>query len=230
MATIDYGEFSNIDCSDIVKGHLTIPKGIKRISSSCFFNASIFNDSSAFTKPVKSIVIPESVTSIGNCAFNYCELTSLIIPKNIKFIEEQAFANNNISIITIKSSEVCIAKSAFANNPIKKINVIINDKKVVLKEKDLLKISNLNPYEPEDGTLDGTLIIELAKLKQILEYSNNAYDKINIDNCAAVLETLEKLEVVGLITKSDISNEFKPKTKKLKRGIRKFSMDFLDLD
>ena len=63
-----------------------------------------------------SIVIPGSVTSIGNFAFEFCySLTDIIIPNSVTSIGIGAFEYcTNLSIVNIGMSVTSIGKSAFA--------------------------------------------------------------------------------------------------------------------
>ena len=53
-------------------------------------------------KGIKSVVIPDSVTSIGAGAFSRCPLTSVTIPDSVTSIGESAFRGcKNLSSLTI---------------------------------------------------------------------------------------------------------------------------------
>jgi hypothetical protein len=54
-----------------------------------------FND-----KPV-SLVIPDTVTSIGDGEFAGKNLTSVVIPPSVKSIGKDAFANNELTSVVI---------------------------------------------------------------------------------------------------------------------------------
>ena len=64
---------------------------------------------------LKSIIIPESVTQIGDCAFWGCEnLTNITIPKSVTQIGDNAFARcENLTSITIPESVTKIGDYAF---------------------------------------------------------------------------------------------------------------------
>ena len=64
---------------------------------------------------VKDLVIPNSVTSIGNCAFYGCSgLTSVTIPNSVESIEEDAFSGcSGLTSVTIGNSVTSIGESAF---------------------------------------------------------------------------------------------------------------------
>ena len=64
---------------------------------------------------VTSIVIPDSVTSIGAYAFRYCTgLTSIVIPNSVTSIGEGAFVNcEGLTSIDIPDSVINIENSAF---------------------------------------------------------------------------------------------------------------------
>ena len=66
-------------------------------------------------KEFKKVVIKDGVTSIGNCAFEYCiGLTSVTIPNSVTSIGIYAFAYcNGLTSITIPNSVTSIGESAF---------------------------------------------------------------------------------------------------------------------
>jgi hypothetical protein len=68
-------------------------------------------------KPSSSFTIPDSVTSIGDCAFLYCtSLTSVTIPDSVTSIGDNAFNNcSGLTSITIPSSVTSIGDNAFNN-------------------------------------------------------------------------------------------------------------------
>ena len=71
-------------------------------------------------KNLSSIIIPSSVTSIGNVAFSYCEnLSNIIIPSSVTSIGTQAFSEcRNLLNITIPASVTTMGSEVFQGNPI----------------------------------------------------------------------------------------------------------------
>ena len=63
-----------------------------------------------------STIIPDSVTSIGECAFSYCtSLTSIVIPDSVTSIEEYAFYEcSSLISIVIPDSVTSIGPSVFS--------------------------------------------------------------------------------------------------------------------
>ena len=110
---------------------VTIPNSVTSIGSGAFNNNQL-PDSEAFiykrnsngsedkTKLVSyggakrnSVVIPSSVTSIGQGAFNSNNLTSVTIPNNVISIGNGAFSYNNLTSVTIPNSVTSIGNYAF---------------------------------------------------------------------------------------------------------------------
>ncbi len=70
-----------------------------------------------YVGPGGDVVIPESITSIGEKAFMNCsELKQITIPRGVTSIEEDAFAHcTNLTSITIPDSVTAIGRAAFWN-------------------------------------------------------------------------------------------------------------------
>ena len=68
-----------------------------------------------YCQNITSIIIPESVTNIGRVAFKSCEnLTSVIIPQGVTQIEESTFSGcSSLSNVTIPKGVTSISNSAF---------------------------------------------------------------------------------------------------------------------
>jgi hypothetical protein len=106
--------------------NIILPQNLTKIGISCFDGA-----------PIKQIAIPDTVTEIGDNAFNYCEqlasialppnlqkisnrilagcmsLTSITIPASVTEIGSQAFATSGLTSITIPSTVTTLGSSAF---------------------------------------------------------------------------------------------------------------------
>ena len=108
--------------------NIILPQNLTKIGISCFDGALI-----------KQIAIPDTVTEIGDGAFNYCEqlasialpsglqkissrmladcrsLTSITIPASVTEIASQAFTSSGLTSITIPSTVTTLGSSAFSN-------------------------------------------------------------------------------------------------------------------
>ena len=76
-------------------------------------------------KNITSVVIPDSVTTIGNSAFSRNNLTSVVIPDSVTTIGNYAFKSNNLTSVTIGNSVTSIGSSAFYQNNL--TSVVIPD-------------------------------------------------------------------------------------------------------
>jgi hypothetical protein len=74
-------------------------------------------------KGLTSIIIPNSVTSIGKLAFDGNRLTSVTIPGSVTTIGESAFLRNQLTSVTIPSSVTTIGNGAFAYNQLTSITI-----------------------------------------------------------------------------------------------------------
>ena len=100
----------------------TNTSNIKKIFASYLYSgnkASIHKLKTAATGlGITSVVIPNTVTSIGKYAFYDNRLVELTIPSSVKTIGENAFNQNQLTSIIFPSTPITIASSAFWNNPI----------------------------------------------------------------------------------------------------------------
>lgn len=70
-----------------------------------------------YGQTINSIVLPDSITSIGNNCFKGCKnITSIILPKNLKSIGQQAFKDSSFTNITIPKSVNSIGYKGFSLN------------------------------------------------------------------------------------------------------------------
>jgi hypothetical protein len=67
------------------------------------------------------LVIPDSVTSIGNGEFAGKNLTSVVIPPSVKSIGKDAFANNELTSVVIPDSVTFIGVGTFEGNKLTRV-------------------------------------------------------------------------------------------------------------
>ena len=76
-----------------------------------------------YKNSLKSVAIPDDVTSIEDMAFNENSLTSLDIPGGVTKIGRSAFGDNSLTSVTIPSSVVSIEDYAFASNRLTSVTI-----------------------------------------------------------------------------------------------------------
>ena len=72
---------------------------------------------------ITSVVIPNTVTSIGVSAFENNQLTEVTIPSSVTNIMDEAFMSNQLTSITLSDGVTSIGNRAFENNQL--IEVVI---------------------------------------------------------------------------------------------------------
>lgn len=103
------------DCTNIES--IKVDKNNSRYDSRQNCNAIITTSTNTLTYGCKNTTIPNSVTSIGNFAFNGCTgLTSITIPNSVTTIGICAFGYTGLTSITIPNSVTDIENGAFWNS------------------------------------------------------------------------------------------------------------------
>lgn len=87
-----------------MREEIIIPKKYKRYTVTTIYGDSTSDEGGfAYCKNLKNIIIPDTITTIGENAFFSCtSLTSIEIPTSVTLIEERAFYNCS-SLVQIKS-------------------------------------------------------------------------------------------------------------------------------
>ncbi len=83
----------------------SIPNSVTRIESSAFLYSNL-----------TSVIIPDGVTHIGKCAFEFCyNLTSIVIPDSVTYIGDEAFAWCDLTSVDFPDSVTYIGYFAFGS-------------------------------------------------------------------------------------------------------------------
>ncbi|GHT56740.1 hypothetical protein FACS1894109_06670 [Spirochaetia bacterium] len=103
----------------------TVPRG-KKLTTYIMPNSVTRIGNGAFDgSKLKSITIPNGVTNIGDRAFAANKLTSITIPNSVTSIGDEAFEVNKLTSITIPNSVTSIGSRAFWYNEL--TNITISD-------------------------------------------------------------------------------------------------------
>ena len=112
VTSIGYGVFSK--CSNLTSINVDNNNPIYDSRNNC--NAIIETKTNTLIADCKNTIIPDSVTSIGDYAFQNSEITSITIPDSVERIGISAFYYcQNLTTITIPASVTSIGKGAFSN-------------------------------------------------------------------------------------------------------------------
>ncbi|AYO19894.1 leucine-rich repeat domain-containing protein [Vibrio owensii] len=88
----------------------------------------------------KDVIIPDSVSIIGDYAFSNDQLTSVIIPDSVKIIGRRAFQDSKLTSLILPDSIVTIGDEAFKNNQL--TNVTIPDSMIAIRRQVFLVINS----------------------------------------------------------------------------------------
>ena len=107
------GESAFSGCSGLEK--ITVDRGNKRYDSWGNCNSIIDTETNTLIVGCKNSVIPNSVTSIGDCAFYGCSgLTKLTLPNSVRSIGDGAFSGcSGLTELTLPNSVTSIGDCAF---------------------------------------------------------------------------------------------------------------------
>jgi len=102
-------------------GDLVIPSVINTVQVSAIGDGADWWSGVFTGRQLTSVVIPGSVTRIGNWAFTVNQLTSVNIPSSVHFIGEEAFAGNQLTTVSIPEGVAFIGLGAFSDNELTSI-------------------------------------------------------------------------------------------------------------
>ncbi|MBR2084539.1 MAG: leucine-rich repeat domain-containing protein [Muribaculaceae bacterium] len=143
------------------------------------------------SKIMKSAIIPDSVTSIGDEAFRYCDrLTSVTIPDSVTTIGKYAFANcSSLASINIPDKVTCIGDEAFFG--------CIGLTSVTIPES--VTTIGRNPFARCTGLISISVrkVIGPRKGKNKKAPVNPVYDSRN--NCNAIIEKSSNTLISGCV-------------------------------
>ena len=107
------GDWAFADCKELASIQVDPKNETYRSESNCL----IHNETNTLIAGCKSSVIPNSVTAIGDWAFDYCtDLTHIKIPNSVTSIGDCAFSGcTGLTSVTIPSSVRSIGYGAFAD-------------------------------------------------------------------------------------------------------------------
>lgn len=116
------GRYSEPSYTSGYSGSVTIPASVEY--NGVTYTVSAIGSHAFDDADITSISLPNTITEIGVCAFNYCQtLQSIQLPNSLVKIGAYAFCGTKISSITIPSSVTSIGDDAFEYSYINSIDI-----------------------------------------------------------------------------------------------------------
>ena len=168
------GNYAFSDCSGLEK--ITVDRGNKRYDSWGNCNSIIETGTNTLIVGCKNSVIPNSVRSIGDCAFYGCSgLTKLTLPNSVRSIGDGAFSGcSGLTELTLPNSVTRIGDCAFYGCTGLTELILPNS------------VSSI-------GDIAFTYCSGLEKIT--VESGNSCYD--SRDNCNSIIDTETNTLIVG---------------------------------
>ena len=185
-----------VGCSNLES--IVVESGNTRYDSRNNCNAIIETATNTLVAGYKNTIIPNSVTGIGQKAFNGCEgLTDVTIPNNVTSIGEWAFSGRKLASITFLNGITSIESYAFAYctdlTSIKFPNSVTTiGRSAFTGCTSLTSITIPNSVT----SIERSALVGCSNLESIVvESGNTKYDSRN--NCNAIIETATNTLVAG---------------------------------
>lgn len=148
------------------------------------------------TARIKSIVIPNSVTSIGEAAFYGSSITSIVLPNNLTEISANMFNSSKLKSIIIPNSVTGIGPGAFSNCT-DLTNVTLSSNLIYIASEAFSNTPNLTYITIPNGV---TGIGEFAFAGSSLTSISLPSSLTSIDRGAFILSKLTSIEIPNNIT------------------------------
>lgn len=126
---------------------------------------------------ITNLVIPDTISKIGNYAFNYGEFDSVVIPEGVTTISDSAFNSSTLNTVSLPNSLTFIGKHAFSY--CYSLNSIVIPKNVKTID-----------YMAFDGCYNLVEVYNLTSkdIRDYFEYATNFYYDINMPTSFKVTE------------------------------------------
>ena len=145
-----------------------------------------------------NVIIPGTVTSIGDYAFADNQLTSITIPNSVTSIGSSAFSDNKLTIVEIPSSITRIKSYTFANNQLVSVELPSN---VTSIEQDAFSgnqltsvtipssVTNIDYYAFSNNQLTSVEIPNSVTKIGYAAFAHNQLTSVTIPNSVISIET-----------------------------------------
>ena len=135
-------------------------------------------------KNLTNVIIPNSVTSIGENAFSNNKITNLVIPNSVTSIGSYAFMHNKISNLILSTNSTNFGEASFFENNIKSVVLSKNAK---VNNMDTFASNNLtslivNFETVGQGSFQNNDIKNLVILDGVTKFDYDAFSGNNIES------------------------------------------------